>query len=193
MSSSASVVEVVEPKPDMVTGQILPGVDLEVLMEQFGQGQRTPQYRKVVFSFIGPARGNLKKACEMAGYKWPGLAANQLMKRFGGVWEVLGEALENQRVMSVSEWDMRVTWLARNPNHKDHYKGLELWGKVIGRVTDKLSITIDRPQLNVQLQDLVASLLSAKSKQLNPNNPIDITPEPQQLAAGPSEPTTASD
>ncbi len=193
MSSGTNVVEVIEERADPVTGQVLPGVDLDGLLDEWGPKQGRPQFRQVVLAYIGPAKGKLRRAIEMAGYRWPGVMANQFGKRFPEVFRVLDEALENQRVMSVSEWDMRVTWLARNPNHKDHYKGLELWGKVIGRVTDKLNVTVDRPVLNIQLQDLVAALIQSKAKQLNPSTTIDITPEPQQLAAGPSEPTTASD
>jgi hypothetical protein len=162
------MVEVVEPEPDPVTGQILHGVDLDTLLKEKGPKVQPTTFRQLVIAYIGAARGNLTAAARMVGYRNPEMSSSAYRRRNRELFDALDEAVKNQRVMGVEEWDKRVTWLARNPRHRDHYKGLELWGKVLGRVSDKLNVTIDRPALNNQLVELVKLLVESKRSQLEP-------------------------
>lgn len=56
--------------------------------------------------------------------------------------------------MKGREIDERISNLARDPTHRDHYKALELLAKMSGKLKEQL-VVVDRRTLNSELDALI--------------------------------------
>jgi hypothetical protein len=159
--------------------------DVAAVCKEWGPPIKSRKLERMVAAYVGVARGDATNACRAAGYSWAEKAGYRLRKKYKRVFDLADEALRNQLVMGPVEWDRSVTSIARDPVHKDRLKALELWGKVIGRVSDHIDIRVDRPGLNSELVELVKMLVTSKHKQLHPAV-VDVKP----LRIGPKSAST---
>jgi hypothetical protein len=110
-------------------------------------------------AYLGDARGDKGAACKLAGYSIPaGCSPSQpwnVLKRRNPAWiAALEEEFNTSMIMKGREIDERLAALARNPDHRDHYKALELLAKMSGKLKEQL-IVVDRRTLNSELDALI--------------------------------------
>lgn len=157
--------------------ELFPDFDLNGLLKEYGPRIQSPRLKRMVQAYCTSARWNLSAAAREAGYRHPEKLGSQQKRLYPKVFEAVEDMLRQSQVMGAREWDCRVTKLARDDSHRDHYKALELWGKVIGRVNDKIVIDQDRTSLTSRLTELVSVLLAAKAKQLGVSASVELTPQ----------------
>lgn len=130
----------------------------------------TNRLRTLKAAYLGEARGDGAEACRIAGYRIPAQAWLNFKKRQpqeAARWE---EEFRDQLIMKGREVDERLAALARDPSHRDHYKALEAIAKMHGKFKDTI-IVIDRKKLDTEFDELVSTMLAAKTAQLATNKP----------------------
>lgn len=172
---TAPQVETPEQPSGVVESKVF-GFDVENVCLEHGPRVSARKFRRMVEAYITVAKYDATNAARVAGYSWPEKTGTRLRKKYWRVFELAEIALRDNLVMGAREWDETVTSIARNSDHRDQLKALELWGKVIGRVNDKIVIDQDRSSLTHKLTQLVNIMLDAKAKQLGLASPIEITP-----------------
>lgn len=146
-------------------------------------GKRSRKLERMVEAFKGPARGNVTEAARMAGYAFPEKVGYRVWKRYREVFEQAEDELRQSLKVSGEELDERISDLARNPKHKDHYKALELLCRLHGKLSEKVHVTLDRSQLNSQLDELLALMLSSRAPIHNVVVlPVEDALSPRQLS-----------
>jgi hypothetical protein len=130
----------------------------------------TARMKKLREAYLGEARGDHGVACRLAGYKLtpgtsPAHAWNVLKRRNPGWIAALELELQTSMTMRGKEIDERLTALARDPSHRDHYKALELLAKMSGKLKDQV-IVVSRDQLNRELDSLIGVLKSQRETEL---------------------------
>lgn len=125
-------------------------------------GKRSRKLALMVEAYRGPARLNVTEAARLAGYAFPSRVGHRVFKKYREVFEEAEKELKQALRMGGEEVDERITELARNAKHKDHYKALELLAKMHGKLNEKIHVTLDRSSLNSQLDELVSLMVQAR-------------------------------
>lgn len=126
-------------------------------------GKRSRKLALMVEAFKGPARGNVTEAARVAGYSFPEKVGHRVYKRYRELFDQAEDELRQSLKVGGEELDERISELARNPKHKDHYKALELLCRLHGKLSDKVHVTLDRATLNTQLDELLTLMLSSRA------------------------------
>jgi hypothetical protein len=123
----------------------------------------TPKVRaflEVIRKNVGIAHS---EAARLVGYKNPRAHACLIKKKHPQlVAEAEGEAVKLLKVSS-EEAEQIVAQIARDPTHRDRLKAAETFLKMHGKLSDKLQVIVDRPTLNKQLDELIASMATARA------------------------------
>jgi len=131
----------------------------------------TGKVRALLAAYGGEARLNLTEAGRLAGYSKPAQQASAIKKKWPEEFARVEEEFQRRLAISDSELDEIISNLARNPKHKDHFKAVELVCKLKGKLSEKVHVTLDRPALNAQLDEMLALMI--KSRAVDKQLPID--------------------
>lgn len=120
----------------------------------------TKRMQRLRAAYLGEARGDAGMACQIAGYKaGPTGSPSQpwsVLKRRNPEWIAgLEKEFNDNLIMKGKEIDERISNLARDSSHRDHYKALELLAKMSGKLKEQL-VVVDRRTLNSELDSLIA-------------------------------------
>lgn len=113
-------------------------------------------------AYAGDARMNATEAARLAGYGSPQQTGHKIRSTFPDLIQKAESKFRESLTMGAKEVDERLAAIARDPQHKDHFKALEALARIHGRFNDKLNLTVDRATLNKQIDDLVASMTAAR-------------------------------
>lgn len=103
------------------------------------------------------------EAARQAGYKWPAKQASKLKSAWPDLWEKAEQSARESLVMGGREVDERLAAIARDPQHRDHYKALELLARIHGKLNDKFTVEVNRAELNKQLDALIATMVQHRA------------------------------
>lgn len=124
----------------------------------------TAKVKALLAAYGGEARLNLTEAGRLAGYSSPAQQASQVKAKWPEEFRKVEEEFARRLAISDSELDEIISNLARNPRHKDHYKAVELLCRLRGRLSEKVHVTLDRPTLNSQLDELVQLMVNSRAR-----------------------------
>jgi hypothetical protein len=150
-------------------------------MVGMGVKRMTAKAKALLAAYGGEARLNLTEAARIAGYSSPATQGWSLRRKWPEEFARVEDEFRRRLAISDEELDEIISSLARNPKHKDHFKAVELVCRLKGKLSEKVHITLDRPTLNRQLDELVALMVSSRA----------ATVEVNQIAAGDALPPTA--
>lgn len=136
----------------------------------------TPKVTPRVKAFLETLRLNpgisRTEAARRVGYSAPRVYAVRLAQKHPQlIAEAEHEALKGLKV-TVEEAEQGLAAIARDPSHRDRIKALEMFLRMHGKLSDKLTVTVDRAQLNRQLDELVQAMAAARQAEalVNPLN-----------------------
>jgi hypothetical protein len=117
------------------------------------------QFRRMLVAYGGDAALNASEAARLAGYRNPSKVGPQMLRRYPEAFAAVEATFKEQLKASADEVLERLAALARTPNHKDHYKSLELLAKIHGLLSDNgVVINIDRRDMAGELREAMRSL-----------------------------------
>lgn len=128
-----------------------------------GVKRMTAKAKALLAAYGGVARLNLTEAARIAGYSAPATQGWNLRRKWPEEFARVEDEFKRRLAISDEELDEIISNLARNPKHKDHYKAVELVCRLKGKLSEKVQITLDRPTLNRQLDELVALMVSSRA------------------------------
>ena len=131
------------------------------------KGTRSRKLQAMLAAYKGQAAMNATEAARLAGYAFPEAVAARLKKRHSELFDRAEAEFRESLRMSPEELDERITSLARNSKHKDHYKALELIARMYGKLSEKVHVTLDRSNLNGQLDSMLTMLLQSRASATN--------------------------
>jgi len=125
---------------------------------QVGGRRMTPRVKAFLDAYGGVAQLNATEAARLAGFKHPAQAGHLIRKRWA---ELVAE--EEQKVaekfrISDEELDRHLSEIARNSEHRDRLRALELIARMKGRLNDKLKIEVDRKGMLKEIEQILSSL-----------------------------------
>jgi phage terminase small subunit len=123
-----------------------------------GQIRMTPRAQLFLDNYMGVAKLNATEAARLAGYAHPRSAAPILKRRFAKLIEQKELELAAKAKLSVEEAESILADIARTEGHKDRLKAVELVLKVNGKLSEKLNINLDKPELLKELEQAFKSL-----------------------------------
>jgi phage terminase small subunit len=123
-----------------------------------GQTRMTPRAQLFLENYMGVAKLNATEAARLAGYAHPRSAAPILKRRLRQAIEEKELALAAKAKLSVEEAESILADIARTEGHKDRLKAVELVLKVNGKLSEKLNINLDKPELLKELEIAFNSL-----------------------------------
>lgn len=93
------------------------------------------------------------EAARLVGYSAPHQIASKLSQQWADKLEEIQVRVRGKLSMSAEETRQRVAAVARDINHKDHVRALELNARMHGLLSDKLDIRVSRADLvsNIKL------------------------------------------
>lgn len=133
----------------------------------------TRRMERLRAAYLGDARGDPGMACTLAGYKQnpntsPAHAWHVLKRRNPKFIASLEQEFIDQMIMKGREIDERLTAIARDPEHRDHYKALELLAKMAGKLKEQV-VVVDRKALYTELDALIAAERAQREATANAN------------------------
>jgi len=134
-----------------------------------GKLKLTQRRLKFIELYLTTCNGIASKAAKEAGYKAYEAMGSRLVRRLSDVIAAREVQLRETAIISARGVQERLTTLAKDPTHKDHFRALELMAKIHGLLSDKLDITISRKQLQDdvgQAMGQLAALSARKPRQL---------------------------
>jgi len=108
---------------------------------------------------------NVTEAARAAGYRSPEKLGSRLRKRFPEAFAEVEQKFRDSLKVRREEVEERLADLVRNPKHRDHYKALELAAKMHGLLSEKVNVTIERPAINAQLDELIKAMMASRATQ----------------------------
>jgi hypothetical protein len=153
-------------------------------------GRITKKLALMLEAYKGEAKLNVTEAARLAGYGCPKAVGARIRRQHRELFDRAEVEMKEALVMGGRELDERITNLARNEDHKDHYKALELLAKIHGKLSEKVDITIKKGSLDTSLDSLLLVMLQARAKQQSlPADVIDVA-LPQLQSTNPTEDDT---
>lgn len=151
------------------------------------QGKRVSK-RLMLFleAYKGAAQRNGVEAARIAGYRDPAKAFGEIKGAYGKLIAEADEEWKQSLILSEHDIWNNISNLVRSPNHRDHFKAIELAAKIKGMLDTKVTIHTDRAGLMQELDQLVAVLVGARA--LDRGLTVEAT-EVKVLPSGPSEPS----
>lgn len=113
-----------------------------------------------VDALFGPAKGNRTEAARIAGYSHPGVAGSRLYKQLSK--SIQAQELTILDSARVEPWQIE-QWLKRIAENteertQDRIKAMELLARMMGMLSEKMLITLDRQALQGAIQDQLSKL-----------------------------------
>jgi phage terminase small subunit len=132
----------------------------------------TDRRRRFVDLYLTTADGNATQAAREAGFSAPSALGSRLVRQLREVIAAREVVLRDKALISAGEVQEKLSQLARDPDHKDHFRALELMAKIHGLLSEKLDITVSRKQLRDDVTEAMgqlAALSARKQPQLPPS------------------------
>jgi hypothetical protein len=130
-----------------------------------GPKRVTARFRTLIEAYKGAAGQNATEAARIAGYSDPEKVGWRLKRRFPEVFARAEQEVRDALIVQREEVQQRLADLVRNPKHRDHYKALELAAKMHGLLSEKVNVTIERPAINAQLDELIKAMMASRATQ----------------------------
>lgn len=125
----------------------------------------TPKRQRFVELYIGECGYNATRAAEMAGFGSPRAAGSRLCKELAYLIDEHKLRQASYSQMAAKEVIEKLTDVARDSEHKDHVRALELLAKIHGLMSEKIDLKVDRKALLNELDSSLHTLV-AHSKSL---------------------------
>lgn len=125
----------------------------------------TRRFRALLEAYGNEGKFNVTEAARLAGYRCPEKVGHRLRKRFPEAFAEVEQRFREGLKVQREEVEERIADLARNPKHRDHFKALELLAKMHGMLSEKVNVTIDRSNVNSNLDELVRSMTVSRAIQ----------------------------
>lgn len=137
------------------------------------KGHKSRKLLAMLAAYKGEARLNATEAARLAGYSFPEVVGSRVRRRYKELFDEAEAEIRDNLIMKGEELDQRITSLARNTAHRDHYKALELLARMHGKLSDKVNVTIERPALNAQLDELIRQMAISRAVHIG----VEVTAE----------------
>lgn len=124
-----------------------------------------PKVRAFFEAYRGAAKMNALEAARMAGYTAPGAASMAIKRHFPEKIAQLEREYRESFKLSDEELDGILTTIAKNPEHKDQLKAVELISRMKGRLNDKITVNIDRKTAQKELDEVLAAINALAASQ----------------------------
>jgi len=119
----------------------------------------TPKRRQFLTLYFGEARQNPTEACKLMGIPRADVAGSHYKVALAKVIEELQLKSLEVGLLSAQEAMRQISWLALHASSESNQlRALELVIKVHGLLTDKVSLTLDRKQLEQDMANVMANL-----------------------------------
>jgi hypothetical protein len=123
-------------------------------------------------AYFGKAMFNATEAARMAGFKDAEYSGGRMLHKYAEQVEQRTEELKESLTMSPDECQQRLAELARDKDHKDHFRALETIARIHGIMNDKLAISLDRKTLMRQLDEVLGAIAQQAPDALQQNSPL---------------------
>lgn len=154
--------------PGSILGVVALAMATQVLPEPQPVIHLTPKRKKFLDYYFGEANRVATRAAKLAGYRCEGTAGSRTKRLLAK--EIAARELElaESSRMSADEVLVSLTEIARDANHKDRCRALELMAKIHGLMAEKLNITLDRKGMQQELSGALVQLsgLAGRKTQL---------------------------
>lgn len=145
---------------------------LAVLREEHKEVSPKPVSPKVklFFHYLGSDCGlEGKAAAEKAGYAWGATIGSKLRKKYPKTTQSVEDKYWEGLSLQPKEIHKHLSDIARDPTHRDRFRALELASRIHGMTSEKLQITMSRPQLLKAVDDEIASIMAAEQDKATVN------------------------
>ena len=127
----------------------------------------TAKVKALLAAYGGQAGLNLTEAARLAGYSKPAQQGHNIRRKWPEAFDKVEAEFQARLQVSDEELDQVISNLVRSPKHKDHYKAVELMCRMKGRLSEKVHVTLDRSNLNGQLDSMLTMLLQSRASATN--------------------------
>ena len=128
--------------------------------------RRTKKADLFIQAYVGEARYNATEAARIAGYRAPRTSGPTLRKKYQPEIDKLMEAAKDKLKVSPDEAMEILAQVARERGNRDRVRAVELILKVHGMFNDKMTLTLDRTQLQRDLDTVLQQLKEHKQPRL---------------------------
>jgi len=132
-----------------------------------GGKRMTPKVKAWLVAYGGEAMLNATEAARLVGYAEPEKMASRLKRLWGAEVAEAEEKFQNKFRISDEELDRHLSEIARNPEHRDRLRALELIARMKGRLNDKLKIEVDRKGMLKEIEQILSSLQPTQPNESN--------------------------
>jgi len=126
----------------------------------------TPKRQLFLDHYFGKANRVATRAAELAGLKWPRTSGPRTRKLLREHIESRERALAESSRMTAEEVVASLTDIARDVDHKDRCRALEMLAKIHGLMSEKVDIKVSREELVAQTMEMVRELKESSVKML---------------------------
>lgn len=129
-----------------------------------------PPKVKLFFHYLGGECGlEGKAAAEKAGYAFGATLGSKLKRKYPKTAQMVEEKYWAGLSLQPKEIHKHLSDIARDPTHRDRFRALELASRIHGMTSEKLQITMTRPQLLKAVDEEIASILAAEQEKATVN------------------------
>lgn len=128
--------------------------------------RRTKKADLFIQAYIGEARYNATEAARIAGYRAPRTSGPTLRKKYQAEIDQLMASAKDRLKVTPDEAMEILAEVARERGNRDRIRAVELILKVHGMLNDKVNLTLDRTQLQRDLDLVLAQIKEHKQPQL---------------------------
>lgn len=113
--------------------------------------------------YLGECLYNASEAAEKAGYKSPRQMGSWLTKVLAKQIEEREVVIREKLEVSAAEVRQILTTVARDGQHKDQVRALDILAKIQGQYSDKVAVAVERKTLERDVAKALDELLGGKS------------------------------
>ena len=123
----------------------------------------TPKRKAWWEAYWGQAARDGVAAAVLAGLSEPHKVGRKLERNLSVAIELRDAELRAAAEVQPSEVIAKLSIVARNIEHKDHVRALELLARIHGMISDKLNVKVDKQQLLKELDEEIRRIAAAAS------------------------------
>ena len=123
----------------------------------------TPKRKAWWEAYWGQAQRDGVAAAVLAGLSEPHKVGRKLERNLSVAIELRDAELRAAAEVQPSEVIAKLSIVARNIEHKDHVRALELLARIHGMISDKLNVKVDKQQLLKELDEEIRRIAAAAS------------------------------
>lgn len=123
----------------------------------------TGRRKRFIDAYLGEASRNATEAARIAGYGTPESQGSSLKKRLKLFIKEREQEISIASQLSQKETLEIISEIARDKGHKDRLKAAELMAKIHGVLSEKVTLEVNRSQIQEQLSMLRQRLITAAS------------------------------